>query len=271
MLINYYIVVTMMHRSPLPDSLILHPGKYALIVALLSLCLELESAQAWGGDSSRQQNASQDQVIFINADALRLTNAAGQMEVFAQARERLRHTNPARYQEVNRKYRTARRLHQKYQRLATITDAKIQDFFHQNPDLYAYLNGITTETGDKVYAYIGSEDRFSSKESTGMTHIRYLRRAQDAAPVLLLPEESEQGVLLLHPRENAVKIPLATDGDLTDTRHELGHFEVAVTESKSYYEFLSHLSPKEIARYDGHHFDDRSGKKALSYEHRVAH
>ena len=266
MLTNYYIAVTMMHRSPLPDSFILHPGKYALIMALLSLCLELESVQAWGGDSSRQQNDSQHPVIFINADALRLANAAGQMEVFAQASERLRHTNPAHYQEVNRKYRIARRLHQKYQRLSVITDAKIAAFFRQNPDLCAYLNGITTETGNKVYAYIGSQDRFSSKESTGMTHIRYLRRAQDAAPVLLLPEESEQGVLLLHPRENAVKITLATDGDLNDIRHELGHFEVAVTESRSYYAFLSQLSPQEIARYDGHHFDDRSGKKARSYE-----
>jgi hypothetical protein len=244
----------------------LNPGRYALIVAILSLFLELEVVQASHGDPLAQTDGP-NQVVFLNADALRLANAEGQMRVFAQAREQLRHKDQGRYQEVNHKYRVARRLYHKYQRLAQITETKIQTFMSQSPELYQYLNHITTEAGNKVYAYIGTKDRFSSEESTGMTHISYSRRAADSAPVLLLSEESEQGVLLLHPQENAIKITLAADGDLTDTRHELGHFEVAVTESQSYYEYLSQLSAREMAHYDGHHFDDRSGQKAKHYEH----
>lgn len=247
-------------------SLLLNTGRYTLIMGILSLLLGRESVQASVGDSLPTIE-EQGQIIFLNADALRLANAEGQMKVFAQAREQLRHTNPARYHEVARKYRVARKLFHKYQRLASITESKIQAFVNQSPDLYQHLNTIKTETGNKVYAYIGSKDRFSSAESTGMTHISYLQRNSDLAPVLLLSEESVQGILLLHPQENAVKITLAADGDLTDTRHELGHFEIAVTESRSYYTYLSQLSRREIAHYDGHHFDDQSGKKALHYEH----
>jgi hypothetical protein len=241
-------------------------SRYALIGVILLLLPGLEAVQASDADSLSRAASGSDQVILLNADALRLTNAEGQMRVFDQARIQLKHTDAVRYQEVSHKYRVSRRLCHKYQRLARITEAKIQHFAHQNPELYQYLNRITTESGNKVYAYIGSEDRFSSEQSTGMTYIRYLQKGQDASPVLLLSEESEQGILLLHPQENAIKIVLAADGDLTDTRHELGHFEVAVTQSQSYFKYLSHLSPREIAHYDGHHFDDPAGKKALQYE-----
>lgn len=235
-------------------------GMFFLIFCLASSQLIANPTNSSGFEPESER------LLFVNADELRYKNALGQLEVLAAARESLKIENPVQYREVTQKYRAARRLSLKYERLARITELKIRDLSRTDPALFQYLNGISTEHGQKVYAYIGSKDRFSTTESTGKTFISYRKRKSDTAPVLTLSEESESGILLLHPQENAVKITLATDGDIIDTRHEMGHFEVAVTSSEIYFQYLSRLSAREIAHHDGHALDDLSGHKALHFE-----
>lgn len=246
-------------------SLLRPQNEFWLGVYFLIFCFAGGQLLANPTDSSDFQPESEC-ILFVNADELRYQNALGQLAVLAEAREALRGKDPLRYREVNHKYRAARRLSRKYERLARITELKIQDLSRTDPALFQYLNGISTEHGQKVYAYIGSKDRFSTTESTGKTFISYRKRKSDTAPVLTLSEESESGILLLHPQENAVKITLATDGDIIDTRHEMGHFEVAVTSSEVYFQYLSRLSAREIAHHDGHALDDLSGHRALHFE-----
>ncbi len=246
-------------------SLLRPQNEFWLGVYFLIFCFSGGQLLANSTDLSGFQPES-ERLLFINADELRYQNAMGQLEVLAAARKTLKGEDAVRYREVNQKYRAARRLSHKYERLARITALKIQDLSRTDPALFQYLNGISTEHGQKVYAYIGSKDRFSTTESTGMTFISYRKQHSDPAPVLTLSEESESGILLLHPQVNAVKITLATDGDIIDTRHEMGHFEVAVTSSEVYFQYLSRLSAREIAHHDGHALDDLSGHRALHFE-----
>ena len=204
--------------------------------------------------------------ILVNADAIRRDNAYGQMMVFLQAKELLRLSNKKRYREVRRKYKISRRLYKKYNFLADKTARRIDEVAVQNPELLLHINQLTRENGSVVQAYVGSSCRFSLFEPKGKTVVRYEKGNNSDAPLIVMKEEAIKGILLLSRQYDAIKITLATDGSIVDTRHELGHFEVAVTQSLKYYQYLNSLSTYQRRTSGGHCYGDRSGHLAVHYE-----
>ena len=204
--------------------------------------------------------------VLVNADAIRRDNAYGQMLVYGEAKEVLRKLDKKGFRQVRRKYRISSHLYRKYSLLALKTEQKITELSVQNPDLLSHINQLTRENGSRVKAFVGSKSRLSLSESTGETLVRYERRNDFSDPEIVMAEESVKGILLLPRQYDVIKITLATDGSIVDTRHELGHFEVAVAQSKSYYQHITTLSSRERKLSGGHLFDDLSGHQAHKYE-----
>lgn len=200
--------------------------------------------------------------ILINADAIRRDNSLKYLQVFEEALDRLNRLDKQTYKEVRKKYRSAKALYRKYSFLAEETDKKIHLLKKNSPELLKQLSTIQHSSADKVVAYLGSKVRFSSKESLGDTHIRF--NVAKKTPTLSLALESEQGLLLLPPQDNVIKITLATDAMLPDCNHELGHYAYVVVQPDTYYHFLK--EGKASAHGDGHSHGDPSGKWAMEFE-----
>lgn len=235
---------------------------YFLLICFLLSGIHLLYAKNIHSDPSKAASSHQ---FLINADGLRRDNAAGQLRVYKDARIQLREVDKNRFKSINKKYKAAKSLYKKYSRLAKTTDKKIHKFTDTHPELYNHINRLSTENGNRVFAYIGSKERFSTSEASGETFIKYETATSQTSPQLVVTEEIEKGILLLHKQPNAVKITLSADGDLIDTRHELGHFEIAVKDSYRYFLFLSSLLSQGI-KHDGHGHGDCSGHLAVQYE-----
>ncbi|MEL6257151.1 MAG: hypothetical protein AAFR87_34470 [Bacteroidota bacterium] len=203
-----------------------------------------------------------DNTFLVNADAMRRDNSKAYMQVYKNALDDLRERKPEKYKEVKKKYQAAKNLHRKYKYLAIETEKKIEMLKQTSPNLLIWLEEMQEVSEGRIYAYVGSKVRFSSYESLGDTHIRYVDRRGDA--MLAVQLEIEQGLLLLPPQANAVKITLATDASLPDCKHELGHYAYIMIEPDHYYEFL--LSSSEIPHGDGHLHHDPSGMMAELFE-----
>ncbi|MDW3648371.1 MAG: hypothetical protein R8P61_14975 [Bacteroidia bacterium] len=203
-----------------------------------------------------------DDSYLVNADAMRRDNSKAYMQVYKHALDELREEKPEKYKEVKKKYQAAKHLYRKYKYLAVETEKKIEMIKQHSQDLLSWLNEMQEVSEGKVYAYIGSKVRFSSYESLGDTHIRYVDHKGDA--MLAVQLEAERGLLLLPPQPNAVKITLATDASLPDCKHELGHYAYIIIEPANYYEFLLGSSEKQDG--DGHLHQDPSGVMAELFE-----
>lgn len=241
-------------------------GKYLALIGLWLGGMYFSSyAEAIAVDTEPEK----EQNIIVNADELRRDNAAQQMILFADAMEKLKGKDQMRFKAVRARFRAARFIYKKYAYLARITERKIDQFRKHNPALYAHINQLRNESGQPVRAYLGSFERFSSHEYAGATFVRYRPPQRNHLPRLILKKEVERGIHVLHQEEAAIKISLATDGGLIDTRHEFGHFTYAVASSAYYYQYLRRIlshSTHQHHVYDGHRHDDPSGQQALVYE-----
>lgn len=212
--------------------------------------------------NTAEPEASHIDNILINADAIRRDNSLKYLHVFEDALNRLNSLDKQVYKEVRKKYRSAKALYRKYSFLAKETDKKIRLLKKSSPEILEQLSTIQPTSTDKVVAYLGSKVRFSSKESLGDTHIRF--NAAKRSPIPSLALELEQGLILLPPQDNVIKITLATDATLPDCNHELGHYAYVVFQPDSYFHFLS--KGKVSMHGDGHSHGDPSGKWALEFE-----
>lgn len=244
---------------------------HALPALLLSLLL------CWGPVTAADDRGKDDSLFLasgfpdqpnqgiVNADALRRDHARLQMLTYARALEQL-HENDPRYERVRVLYRKSKYQYRLYRRYAAITEQKIYLLRVYNPTLYDHISTLRTEFGKPVAAMVGVKERFSEAEATGETYVRYSFLARSQEPVPFLREEKADGISLLPYTEYALKISIATDGDLADVRHELGHFAYSVTQSSTYFGYLTHLNRHGHAHNGGHNHDDASGVLARKYE-----
>ena len=233
-----------------------------IIITLLLSILALTSSLAMPQIKPAAVQAYVDESFLVNADAMRRDNSKAYMQVYKHALDQLREEKPQKYKEVKKKYQAAKRLYRKYKFLAIETEKKIEMLKQNSQNLLFWLKEMQEASEGTVYAFIGSKVRFSSYESLGDTHIRYVDHKGDA--MLAVQLEAEQGLLLLPPQPNAVKITLATDASLPDCKHELGHYAYIIIEPNHYYEFL--LSSSEKQQGDGHLHHDPSGIMAELFE-----